>query len=111
MAKAAKSRAAKKPAARASKKTVSRAKQPADTSWPCYVGQVAPFAFGYAPFGWFPCQGQLLPIANYRGLFALLGTTYGGDGRTTFALPNIAPIGSGGPNYCIATIGTFPSRF
>lgn len=116
MAKSAKSRAAKKPASRASKKTASRAKRPAlkapappPNIWP-YVGQIAVFAFPYNPPGWVPCQGQLMPIAPNQGLFSLLGTTYGGDGRTTFALPKLAPIGPGGPHYFIATTGTFPSH-
>lgn len=54
------------------------------------------FAGNFAPRGWAFCDGQLLPIAQYSALFSLLGTTYGGDGRTTFALPDLrgrAPIG------------------
>jgi microcystin-dependent protein len=54
------------------------------------------FAFGFAPKGWAPCDGRLLPIAQHQDLFSLLGTTFGGDGRTTFALPDLrsrAPIG------------------
>ena len=54
------------------------------------------FAGNFAPRGWAYCDGQLLAIASYTALFSLLGTTYGGDGRTTFALPDLrgrAPIG------------------
>jgi microcystin-dependent protein len=47
------------------------------------------FAGNFAPRGWLLCQGQLLPISQYQALFSLLGTTYGGDGKTTFALPNL----------------------
>ena len=54
------------------------------------------FAGNFAPRGWAFCDGQLLPISQYSALFSLLGTTYGGDGRTTFALPDLrgrTPIG------------------
>ncbi len=54
-----------------------------------FLGEVRVFAFNYAPRGWAACNGQLLPISQNQALFALLGTTYGGDGRTNFALPNL----------------------
>jgi microcystin-dependent protein len=54
-----------------------------------YLGNVAVFAGNFAPRGWMFCQGQLLAIANYDALFALIGTTYGGDGQVTFALPDL----------------------
>ncbi|AFY49918.1 microcystin-dependent protein [Nostoc sp. PCC 7524] len=63
----------------------------------------------FAPAGFLPANGQLLPINQNTALFALLGTTYGGDGRTTFALPNISPPVYG-VEYLIATQGFFPSR-
>ncbi|MFJ7951294.1 phage tail protein [Lysinibacillus sp. NPDC096418] len=53
-----------------------------------YVGEIRMFAGNYAPQGWAFCNGQLLQIANNEVLFALIGTTYGGDGLTTFALPD-----------------------
>ena len=53
------------------------------------LGQIQPFGFNFAPRGWAKCDGQLLPIAQHSALFSLLGTTYGGDGRTTFALPDL----------------------
>jgi len=56
----------------------------------CYLSELRMFAFGITPKGWAPCNGQLLPINTNQALFSLLGTTYGGDGRTTFALPNLA---------------------
>ena len=55
-----------------------------------FLGEIRAFAGNYAPQGWAFCQGQLLSIAQYDALFSLLGTTYGGDGQTTFALPNLA---------------------
>ncbi len=53
------------------------------------LGSIMIFAGNFAPKGWFLCNGQLLPIAQYSALFSLLGTTYGGNGTTTFALPNM----------------------
>lgn len=53
-----------------------------------YVGEVRLFPYSFAPNGWFDCDGRLLSIAQYETLFVLLGTTYGGDGVTTFGLPN-----------------------
>ncbi|OFW79258.1 MAG: phage tail protein [Alicyclobacillus sp. RIFOXYA1_FULL_53_8] len=55
-----------------------------------YVGEIRVFSFDYAPRGWAQCNGQLMPINQNQVLFAILGTTYGGDGITTFALPNLA---------------------
>lgn len=54
-----------------------------------FVGQIMPVGFSFAPRGWALCDGQLLPISQNDALFSLLGTTYGGDGRTTFALPDL----------------------
>lgn len=54
-----------------------------------FIGQIQAFAFNYAPQGWAKCDGTLLSIAQYQALFSLIGTTYGGDGRTTFALPDL----------------------
>ena len=54
-----------------------------------YLGEVSIFAGNFAPRGWAFCDGQLLPISQYSALFSLLGTIYGGDGRTTFALPDM----------------------
>jgi microcystin-dependent protein len=54
-----------------------------------YLGQIEAFPYGFAPKGWQPCQGQLLPINQFQALFSLLGTTYGGNGIQTFALPNL----------------------
>jgi microcystin-dependent protein len=54
-----------------------------------YLGEVRAFGFNFAPVGWAMCNGQALPIAQNQALFALLGTTYGGDGVSTFALPDL----------------------
>jgi microcystin-dependent protein len=64
-----------------------------------FVGELRVFSFNFPPKGWAFCNGQLLPINQNQALFALLGTTYGGDGRVNFALPNLqgrVPIHRGG---------------
>jgi microcystin-dependent protein len=71
-----------------------------------FVGQVILFAGNFAPRGWAFCDGQLLPISSNTALFSLLGTTYGGDGRTTFALPDLrarVPVGEG-PGPGLSTV-------
>ena len=54
-----------------------------------FLGQIQPFGFGFAPRGWALCNGQLLSISQNTALFSLLGTMYGGNGQTTFALPDL----------------------
>ena len=54
-----------------------------------YVGEIRMFAGNFAPAGWLFCEGQLLPISENETLFQLIGTTYGGDGQSTFALPDL----------------------
>lgn len=54
-----------------------------------FIGEIKLLAFGFAPKGYAACNGQLLPISQNQALFSLLGTTYGGNGQTTFALPDI----------------------
>ena len=54
-----------------------------------YIGEIRLFGFSRVPNGWQACDGSLLPIAQYDVLFALVGTTYGGDGQTTFAVPDL----------------------
>ncbi len=74
-----------------------------------YVGEIRIFAGNFAPLGWMLCQGQLLPIAENTTLFQLIGTTYGGDGQSTFALPDLqgrVPVHMGtGPGLSSHTIG------
>ncbi len=73
------------------------------------LGEITPFGFNFAPRGWALCQGQLLPIAQNTALFSLLGTIYGGDGRTTFGLPDLRgriPIHAGrGPGLSDRRLG------
>jgi len=54
-----------------------------------FVAEIRMFGFNFAPKGWAQCNGQLLPISQNTALFSLLGTSYGGDGKSTFALPNL----------------------
>jgi microcystin-dependent protein len=58
-----------------------------------FIAEIRIFGFNFAPRGWAFCDGQLLPISNNTALFSLIGTTYGGDGRTTTALPNLQARG------------------
>jgi microcystin-dependent protein len=78
-----------------------------------YLGDVRAMSFNFAPRGWAPCKGQLLPIAQNQALFALLGTAYGGDGTTNFALPSLhgVPAQDGAfLNYCICIQAQPPAR-
>lgn len=76
-----------------------------------YLGTIELYAFNFAPKGWEACEGQLLPISSHQSLFALIGTTFGGDGITTFALPNLKGKGpEKGMHYCIAIDGEWPPR-
>ncbi len=75
------------------------------------LGEIELFPFTFIPRGWLLCNGQILNITQYQALYSLLGFSYGGDGRTTFALPNLLgtePV----PNtkYCIAVEGLYPQR-
>jgi microcystin-dependent protein len=72
-----------------------------------YVGEIRMFGGNFAPAGWMFCEGQLLPISEYETLFNLIGTTYGGDGQSTFALPDLRgrlPIHMGG-SFTLAQTG------
>lgn len=74
-----------------------------------YVGEIKLVGFNFAPAGWAFCDGRLLSIAEYDTLFTIIGTTYGGDGQTTFALPDLrgrVPVHSGtGPNLPTVVAG------
>lgn len=76
-----------------------------------FVAEIRIFGFNYAPKGWAFCDGQLLPISQNTALFSLLGTTYGGDGKSTFALPDLqgnAPLFWGqstGSEYFVGETG------
>ena len=74
-----------------------------------FVAEIRIFPFNFAPTGWAFCDGQLLPISQNTALFSLLGTTYGGDGKSNFALPNLqgcAPMHPGqGPGLSLHDLG------
>lgn len=74
-----------------------------------FVAEIRIFAGNFAPKGWALCDGQLLPISQNTALFSLLGTTYGGDGKSNFALPNLqgsAPLQAGqGPGLSLRDLG------
>lgn len=73
-----------------------------------HIGEILLVAFDYVPSDFLRCNGQLLQINQYSALFALIGTTYGGNGTTTFALPNMtAPTNL---YYLICIQGSFPAR-
>jgi microcystin-dependent protein len=74
-----------------------------------FVAEIRIFPFNFAPTGWAFCNGQILPISQNTALFSLLGTTYGGDGKSNFALPNLqgsSPIHQGqGPGLTLRDLG------
>jgi microcystin-dependent protein len=74
-----------------------------------FVGEIRVFPFNFAPSGWALCNGQILPITQNTALFSILGTTYGGDGKVTFALPNLrdsVPMQAGqGPGLSFRELG------
>ena len=74
-----------------------------------FVAEIRIFAFNFAPKGWAFCDGQILPLSQNTALFSLLGTTYGGNGQTTFGLPNLqglAPLHQGqGPGLSDYVLG------
>ncbi len=77
-----------------------------------YIGEIRPVGFNFAPVGWALCDGQLLPISQNTALFSILGTNYGGDGRSTFALPDLrsriplhADNGNAGPGLSPVYLG------
>ncbi|MBN7773271.1 phage tail protein [Clostridium aminobutyricum] len=76
-----------------------------------YVGGIVLFPYSFNLSGWLPCEGQEIQIIQYQALYTLIGTKFGGNGSTTFKLPNLTgaePIS--GMRYYIAMTGIFPSR-
>jgi microcystin-dependent protein len=74
-----------------------------------FIGQIQLLPYNFAPRGWAPCDGRTLSISQNTALFSLIGTNFGGDGKTTFALPTLAGPGAA-VGYYIALVGIFPSR-
>jgi len=68
------------------------------------------FGGNFAPVGWALCNGALMAISQYEVLFQLIGTTYGGDGKTTFAVPNIPPLVPNGAAYYMSLFGQVPQQ-
>ncbi len=84
---------------------------PAQADPDAFVGELKLVPYDYCPTGWLEADGRLLPIRNYQVLFTLVGTRFGGDGISSFALPDMrkaVPL----PNlrYCIAVMGDYPRR-
>ena len=76
-----------------------------------FLGQIDLISFPFVPKGWAACDGRLLPIESNEALFALIGSRFGGDGRLTFALPNLTgKEPTKGTLYAIALSGNFPAR-
>jgi microcystin-dependent protein len=76
-----------------------------------FVAEIRMFGFNFAPTGWAQCNGQLLPLSQNTALFSLLGTTYGGDGKSTFALPDLessVPIHPNNNQYPLGAQGGSP---
>lgn len=76
-----------------------------------FLGQITLLPYNFAPMDWAPCQGQLMSINENQALFSLIGTSFGGDGETNFALADLRgkePTPS--TQYCIALAGVYPSR-
>jgi hypothetical protein len=104
-------KATAKPASKRAKPKAApaRLRQPGPGPTGPYLGQVALLPFNFAPRGWAPCSGQLLPISQNVPLFQLIGKTYGGNGVSSFALPNLPPrTPYSGPWYYIAIAGVLP---
>ncbi len=75
----------------------------------CFLGMITLFPYNFTPRNWVRCDGRVLPIESNQALFALLGTQFGGDGMTNFAVPKLEGPASD-INYYIATQGIFPQR-
>ncbi|WP_426252360.1 InlB B-repeat-containing protein [Paenibacillus pabuli] len=75
-----------------------------------YIGEIRLFPYNAGPTGWMPARGQTLPISQNTALYSLLGNNYGGDGKSTFVLPDLTHAAPEGMGYYIAMSGIFPSR-
>jgi len=74
-----------------------------------YIGEVTVFAFSFAPAGWIACDGSLLPVPEYTELFSLIGNNFGGDGVSSFGVPNFSSLTEEGGQYCMSLFGTEPT--
>lgn len=74
---------------------------------PRFVGQISLFPFTFAPQGWIFCDGRVLPISEYDVLFSRLGNTFGGDGESTFGVPDLRAVAPKNCQYCISLYGTY----
>jgi Phage Tail Collar Domain len=99
---------AKSTKAKSTRAKTTKAQAPGPTSG-YFTGQIELFGFDFAPQNFAACQGQLMPISQNQELFGLLGTRYGGNGVTTFALPKLAPAPQG-VSYFICINGVYPQR-
>lgn len=76
-----------------------------------FLGQIQLFTFGWPPVGWMTCEGQTLQISQNQALFSLLGPKFGGNGTTTFCLPDLRSANlANGSVFCIAIQGFYPPR-
>jgi microcystin-dependent protein len=76
-----------------------------------FIGQIELFPYDFDPKGWTTCDGKLLQINNYAPLYSLLMTRFGGDGKTTFAVPDLSKaLPNSNMRYCIALEGIYPFR-
>jgi microcystin-dependent protein len=75
-----------------------------------FLGEICLFPFNFVPIGWMACEGQLLHMGQFTALFELVGTTFGGDGMTHFALPDLRGKAPPELQYFISMTGISPSR-
>ena len=75
------------------------------------IGQIELLPYGFAPRGWLFCDGSILPVAQNQMLFHRIGSTFGGNGTTTFGLPNLTSEAPNNCNYCISTSGEFSTDY
>jgi microcystin-dependent protein len=76
-----------------------------------YIGEIELFPFGFAPMGWMLCNGTIMQIMQNQALYSLIGNRFGGNGTSTFAIPNLTnDTPALGMNYYICIYGIYPSR-
>ncbi len=75
-----------------------------------YLAEIKLFPFNFVPFGWAECNGAIMQIRQNTALYSLIGNQFGGDGRTTYALPNLSDCAPTGMKFYIAIMGLYPIR-